>query len=183
MTELSARPRNLDASFPADNLDTTAVFREAMSRLAGTVVVVTSTIDGRPWGMTVSACCSVSASPPTLLIALGNQTTSRHTILSTGSFGVSILDVGNVPAALRGSQARAPKFLDGLCDHDADAGASNPSVRGALAQIDCAVSEAFEIHDHTLFIGAVNDVTLGDPGGRPLLYFDRAFRAIGECVS
>ena len=37
--------------------DVVAAFRDAMGRLAAGVVIVTTTIDSRPWGLTVSACC------------------------------------------------------------------------------------------------------------------------------
>jgi flavin reductase (DIM6/NTAB) family NADH-FMN oxidoreductase RutF len=49
-------------------------FREAMSFLASGVVVVTASIDGRPWGMTVSSACPVSVDPPTMLVSLNTRT-------------------------------------------------------------------------------------------------------------
>ena len=46
-------------------------FRAAMSRLAAGVVMVTCHVDDKPWGLTVSACCSVSMDPPLLPVSLG----------------------------------------------------------------------------------------------------------------
>ncbi len=53
-------------------------FRTAMSQLAAGVVMVTCHVGGKPWGLTVSACCSVSMSPPLMLVSLGSATTSTR---------------------------------------------------------------------------------------------------------
>ena len=66
-------------------------FREAMGRLAAGVVMVTCSVDGRPWGLTVTACCSVSIEPPLLLVSLGRESSTASAVRRTGSFGVSLL--------------------------------------------------------------------------------------------
>jgi flavin reductase (DIM6/NTAB) family NADH-FMN oxidoreductase RutF len=43
-----------------------ASFRAGMRALAGAVTVLTTVHDGRRWGLTATAVCSVSADPPRL---------------------------------------------------------------------------------------------------------------------
>ncbi|MGH2970263.1 MAG: flavin reductase family protein, partial [Solirubrobacteraceae bacterium] len=60
-----------------------AAFKAAMRVLAGGVVMVTTRVDGRPWGLTISSCCSLSAEPPQLLVSLGSQTVTCREVLSS----------------------------------------------------------------------------------------------------
>ena len=51
-------------------------FRAALSSLPSCVVVVTTWLGARPWGMTVSACCSISVAPPRVLVSLRRDSSS-----------------------------------------------------------------------------------------------------------
>jgi flavin reductase ActVB len=73
--------------------DTADGFRAAMSRLAAGVVMVSCHVDEKPWGLTVSACCSVSMDPPLLLVSLGSETASARAIGETGRFGVALAHI------------------------------------------------------------------------------------------
>ncbi len=156
--------------------DVAAPFREAMGHLACGVVMVTSWVDGKPWGLTISACCSVSMDPPTLLVSLGEHTVSARSIAQTGRFGVSILGERQIEAARFGSAAGAPKFLDRLCD-DRDELAATPILAGALAHVDCEVDQTVAVGDHELVIGAVRAVVLS-VGPAPLVYYARDYRVL-----
>src|SRR5262245_15141873 len=68
-----------------------AEFAEALSALAGGVVVVTCRLDGRPWGTTVTAFASVSAHPPTVLVSLDAGSAAAEAIVQSRRFGVSML--------------------------------------------------------------------------------------------
>ena len=123
-------------------------FKMAMSRLAAGVVMVTCHVDGKPWGLTVSACCSVSMEPPLILVSLGSTTASAHAIAETGSFGVSLLGEELLGVAQFGAARGEPKFLDDFCrvgDHEA----TSPVVAGALSAIDCTVEQVVPAGDHT----------------------------------
>ena len=89
-------------------------FRTAMSQLAAGVVMVTCRVGGKPWGLTVSACCSVSMSPPLLLVSLGSATTSTRAIQDSGEFGVSLLGQSLIDVARFGSAPGQPKFVERL---------------------------------------------------------------------
>jgi flavin reductase ActVB len=158
-------------------------FREAMRTLASGLVVVTTWVDGRPWGLTISSCCSVSAEPAQLLVSLRTATVSCQQALLTQRFGVSLLAEGQRDVAERGALPGAPKFLDGLVCTDGEHEHS-PRVRGALHHLECRATAHVEAADHTIVIGTV-ERCVAPPApqeSRPLLYFDRAFHALGAGV-
>lgn len=158
-----------------------ADFTEAMSGLATGVVLVTSWVDGRPWGMTVSAVASVSADPPTILVSLGSETVSARAIAASGGFGVGILGARHRALARLASEPGAPRFLEPFSEPSAPE-AGSPVVKGALAHLDCSVASRIVVADHTVFFGHVRAVRLAD-ADEPLLYFRRAYRALAAPAS
>jgi flavin reductase (DIM6/NTAB) family NADH-FMN oxidoreductase RutF len=152
-------------------------FTAAMTALASGVVVVTCWVGDRPWGMTVTAFASVSLDPPTVLISLRSDGTSARAITANGRFGVSILAAEQLGVARYGSAPGTTKFLERFSEH-APIDAS-PLVAGALADLDCDVSEALQVADHTIFFGWVRAVRTSRVG-TPLLYHDREYRTLVE---
>ena len=152
-----------------------AAFRSAMGGLASGVVLVTTWADGRPWGLTISSCTSVSVDPPTLLVSLGSQTRSARDIEATGRFGIGILGDRLVEVAQIGSAPGRPKWVDEHCEGDPGAPVRSPVLRGALAHFDCRVVQALPFADHTIFLGAVEDVVTGEDAGSSLVYFRRRY--------
>jgi flavin reductase (DIM6/NTAB) family NADH-FMN oxidoreductase RutF len=151
----------------------------AMSKLASGVVMVTTRIDGKAWGLTVSSCISLSAKPPTLLISLSAATESARSIAEAGWFGASVLGERAVEVARRGAARGEPKFVDSYCDPRPDETAP-PLLAGALAHLDCEVTQTLVVADHQLFIGEVREIVLCEEDGEPLLYFARAWRKLGR---
>jgi flavin reductase (DIM6/NTAB) family NADH-FMN oxidoreductase RutF len=167
----------------AAGLDLGEAFREAMSHLAATVVMVTTKIDGKPWALTISACCSVSANPPMILISLGSGTASAEAIREQGFFGVSILGQHQLEAARAGALPGVPKFAERFCRPEdvegepADGSTRTPVLQGAVAHLDCRVARTVDVADHTVFFAEVRDVVLS-PGVPPLIYWGRDYTAI-----
>jgi flavin reductase (DIM6/NTAB) family NADH-FMN oxidoreductase RutF len=155
---------------------TAAEFVEAMSALASGVVLVTSRVDGRPWGLTATAFASVSADPPTVLVSLGRETVSARTIADADAFGVSILARAQQHVAERAAAPGDAKFLDALVDGD-DRESPGPAVPGALAHLDCDVVESIEVADHVVFFGRVARARV-TRAGEPLLYHGRGYRSL-----
>lgn len=149
-------------------------YADAMSALASGVVLVTSWVGDRPWGMTVTAFASVSAAPPTVLVSLGSRARGARAITAARSFGVSILAEGQLAVARYGSAPSTTKFLEPLTE-PRDGRSQTPVVAGALTHLDCEVTEAVQIADHTVFFGRVRAVRTSG-GGTPLIYHRRAYR-------
>jgi flavin reductase (DIM6/NTAB) family NADH-FMN oxidoreductase RutF len=160
----------------ASDSASSAEFAHAMSALASGVVLVTCWVDDRPWGMTVTAFASVSADPPTVLVSLGSEGASARAIAATGSFGVSILAAEQVAVARYGSAPGATKFLDPFTETRRS---TSPAVPGALAHLDCELSETVQVADHTVLFGRVKAVR-SSRAGTALLYHRRAYRTLVE---
>jgi flavin reductase ActVB len=174
-------------SRPVDNPDQVTPehadrFREAMSHFASGVVLVTASIDGRPWGMTVSAACPVCIDPPTMLISLSSHTALAKAVADTGRFGVNVLGAEALHIARFGAAVGQPKFLDeGL---GIDSGEMHPAelmLDGALGHVDCEVVEVVAHSTHTIFLGRVRTVGLGAEA-RPLVHYRREFWQVGQAA-
>lgn len=147
-------------------------FRESMSRLAGGVGVVETKVDGRPWGLTISACSSISMDPPLIMISLAKDTVSTKAIKKEQEFNLSLLNIDQSEVSMAGAKSGEPKFFEKYMEKD-EVG-NYIKVKDALANINCSVYKIIEAGDHTIFIGLVNDVILGKKN-KPLLHFDRQF--------
>lgn len=156
-------------------------FKAAMRVLASGVVMVTARKGERLWGLTISACCSISANPPQVLISLAHSASCLPAILDTRRFGLSILRADQRGLAELGAVPGGPKYVDAFCQ-EREPGMQTTMIAGALAHLDCAVRATFDVADHTLIIGAVeqawSEAELEAPG--PLLYFNRTFHRLGE---
>jgi flavin reductase (DIM6/NTAB) family NADH-FMN oxidoreductase RutF len=161
----------------------TDAFRNAMRRLSAGVVMVTTRIEDQAWGLTVSACCSVSVDPALMLVSVGAKTTTATGVREDSRFGVSILGEQLLEVAHLGSARKAPKFVTSFCLSSADLAEQSrtPVLDGCLAHVDCRLVREIEAGDHAIFLGEVEHV-LSFGGDGPLVYFDGAYRRLGERV-
>jgi flavin reductase ActVB len=159
----------------SDVLDLSGSFRHSMSLLAASVAVVTTMVDERPWGMTITACCSVSAEPPTVLVSLAKNTVTAQMIEAQGEYGLCLMGAHGIETAKFGAAPGRPKFLDD--GHVIPGPASTPCVTGSIAHLDCAVSTRVDVEDHVLFLGRVRAVSFPTPGS-PLVYGSRQYQRI-----
>ncbi len=146
-----------------------AELREALARWARGVAVVATRQEGTVTALTVSAFMAVSLDPPLIAVALGEQAPLTALLEEGARFGVSILAADQ--------RRLAGVFADAFAvDRSAFAEAGDPVLDGSLAALGCSVAAVHAAGDHRLVLGAVESVRLGE--GAPLLYFDRAYRAL-----
>jgi flavin reductase (DIM6/NTAB) family NADH-FMN oxidoreductase RutF len=153
-------------------------FKEALSRFASGVTVVTTLHEARPYGLTVSAFCSVSVQPPRVLVCLSHASNTQPLIERSGCFAVHILGRDTAQLGLRFANL-LPGVDDPFYGLDYDSAITGaPILRDCLAWLDCTVDAAHPAGDHTLFVGAVKALYHSDAVGEPVLYFQRAFRTL-----
>lgn len=155
------------------------LLRRGMRQWASGVTVVTSVFQGERHGMTVSSFTSISLTPPLVLISVEKGRRTHTIIKNSGIYGVTLLCVEQ--------QEISDRFAGRIPDHqDRFEGLSTYTLRtgvsflsGGLAGMDCKVVGAFDVGDHTLFIGEVLDIFI-DSGHRPLIYFNRDYHQLTE---
>jgi flavin reductase (DIM6/NTAB) family NADH-FMN oxidoreductase RutF len=159
-------------------------FRTVIGQFATGVTIVT-TLDGdRPLGITVNALSSVSLEPPLVVIALGRARFIVPALEAAGRYAVSILAEDQQWLSDCFAGAKVTPGRDAFCGAAWDRGATGlPLIRGAIATLECRVTDRFELGDHLLFAGAVEAVSLHDPAAPPLLYHRRRYLRIERATT
>jgi len=151
------------------------LFREAMSRFASGVTVVTAGRGGERFGLTASSFVSVSMEPPLVLVCVSKTLLAHDVIAESGAFAANILGVHQLDVGRRfaGLTPETGDRFSGLACAARVTGA--PLLTDSLACLDCRLHAAHPGGDHTIFVGAVVDVLLSrdEP---PLLYHNRLWR-------
>ncbi len=155
-------------------------FKQGMRRLGGAVNIVT-TSSGDVWaGLTATAICSLSISPPRLLACV-NRLGATYEKLSKGrNMCVNVLAVSHEELALKFAglegTTETERFEDGLWL----AGKSGaPRLKGALASFDCEIESILDSGSHGIVIGRIIDVNLSSSDmSAPLFYMDGTFTSL-----
>lgn len=154
------------------------VYREAMSRYAGHVQIVTTEYEGIRRGVTITAACSVSDSPPMVLACLNNSNPNNAVLFESPHFVLNTLsahhqDLANAFAGF-GKLSSEDRFA--LAEWQV-LQTGSPVLSDAIAAFDCVVTDRKVTRTHTVLFGEVRAVHFGqrEPS---LIYLDRGYRTL-----
>ncbi len=149
--------------------------RALMSRVPSSVAVVTVDANGQRLGLTVGSLVALSLEPPLVAIALSRQSAMHELLREADDFALSILAARQEWLAQHFARGVPPIAMwHGIALEGDDSGA--PLLAGALGWLDCGLRDELQVGTHTLFVGDVVRVKLGEDGP-PLL------RSRGEYLS
>jgi flavin reductase (DIM6/NTAB) family NADH-FMN oxidoreductase RutF len=155
----------------------TVQFKQAARRFASGVTVVTTRCDEVLHAGTVSAFFSLSLDPLQVLISLNSTGRLAELVTQSGIFAVNVLRAEQESLSRLFASPQRPTSLGALPGVETKVAVTGaPIIPDCLAYFDCTVANAIIAGDHTLFIGQVQAVFASD--GRPLLYFDGAYRTL-----
>lgn len=153
-------------------------YRDAMSHFASAVhIVTTDGIKGKR-GVTVSACCSLSDDPPTLLVCLMRHNLKNHVFMENGIFCVNSLAGKHRPLAdafSRRCNVTQNERFDRTQWGTLQTGA--PSLSDALASFDCRLICWHEHATHCVLIGEVVAINRSH-GKDALMYLNRGYHTL-----
>jgi flavin reductase (DIM6/NTAB) family NADH-FMN oxidoreductase RutF len=145
-------------------------FRAGMRHLTAHVCLITTkSADGERHGLTATAVCSVSASPPTLLCCVNRNSSSHAAIRASGILAVNVLAVEDKALADRfaGAIRGEARFAAGLWGQ-LETGA--PVLESALATFDCRLANAVDVTTHGILFGEIQAVRVRPNQLPQLLY-------------
>jgi flavin reductase (DIM6/NTAB) family NADH-FMN oxidoreductase RutF len=165
-----------------------ANFREALSRFASGVTVVTTVLDGIDHAMTASAFSSVSLRPALVCVNVDRGHRFADAVAASRTWGVSILSESGQDAAtwlarrgrrLEGQFDRVPHFRGQLC--------GAPLLDAAVAWLECRTWAEYDGGDHVMLVGEVLSAGMPPTGpaqadgihpDHPLLYYRSHYGAL-----
>ena len=149
-------------------------FREGMSRVCGSVNLITTDGPLGRGGFIATAMCSVTDTPPTLLVCMNSNSSQTQTFIENGCFCVNVLrhDSTELVADFSGREPDMQKRFAKAEWEVLVTGA--PGLVSSLVSCDCKIAEVQRVGTHNIFIGHIVGQTLHEPG-KSLLYFDRSF--------
>ncbi len=153
-------------------------FKQAMSQFASGVTVVTTMLEGRNYGLTVSAFTSVSLNPPLVLACIDKRLEAHRIIEKSGIFAVNILCEEQVEIGRRfaGLIPEVTDRFEGLAYSTASTGSA--ILPDSLGWVDCSLWKRYDGGDHSIFVG---EVIASSAAGEvlPLVYHNREWRRTG----
>ncbi|MGI6245731.1 MAG: flavin reductase [Pseudochelatococcus sp.] len=157
-------------------------YRDAMARLAAAVTIVTTDGPAGMAGFAATAVCSVTDSPPTLLVCLNRESSAHPAVSGNGVLCVNVLEGRHEAlSGLFGGKTPMPRRFEAAAWRRAATGA--PMLDDALVSFDCRIVSTCGVGSHDILLCEAVAIAGGDgegegDGARPLLYFGRAYCGI-----
>ena len=147
---------------------TEAKFKTAMRRLTSTVVIV-SARGGEDTGVLMTSATSLCMDPPALMVAVNRSASAHAAIRQSRQFRVNLLHAehADLLEPFSGKLKGPERFGIGSWSFEPDGARLNDAV----ASIGCVVDGSMDYGSHTIFVGRVTDVVLGE-AEHPLLWRD-----------
>lgn len=158
------------------------IFKDAMARLATAVHIVTTDGDTGRHGFTASAVCSVTDSPPSLLVCMNANARSyehfiANQILAVNTLSAEQAHLSDVFASPLESKARFEHADWSVLS------TGSPILTDALVSFDCEIQTIQDVGTHSIFICKIVAIRQGENEKRSLVYFDRQYHKIGQPVA
>lgn len=148
----------------------TARFRAAIGAFATGVAIVTTRLDGRPYGMAVNSLTSVSLDPCLLLICVKRGSDTGAAIRRRGAFAVNLLAGEQQHLVKQFCGDPGDRFNNIALAHSA---CGMPLLPECLAHVCCDIDNVHDSGDHEIVIGQVTSIA--ENSGEPLVFFRGGF--------
>ena len=150
-----------------------ATFRQGMSNLGAAVNVITTHGEAGQAGFTASAVCSVTDSPPTLLVCLNRsasvfETFKTNKVLCVNTLAAHQTELSNI---FGGKTPMSERFSRGTWS---TLSTQAPVLEDALVSFDCEVVQSMSVGSHDVLICQVKAMQKNE-GQNALMYFNRTY--------
>jgi len=149
-----------------------------MARLTSAVTIVTTDGVRGKAGLTVSAVCSVTDSPPTILVCINRNSCVLDVLETNGRVAISLLTNRQTSLARHfagQTEATMEERFSWDVWNDLD---GVPTVKGALATLAGKITHVVQEGTHSILFINVSSTHLGQDE-QALAYFNRAFHSLG----
>lgn len=155
-------------------------FRELMRGPASSVVVVATGSGAGRSGCTVTAICSLSDAPPSVLVCLNRRSAALAAILANGKFSANYLKADQSPVADIFAGRMGLHGAGRFGDDWIDSPNGMPRFEPAMAWVECMVAGHHQYGSHEILLGRVIDGSSVEAA--PLLYSTGRYQVLENSV-
>jgi flavin reductase len=153
-------------------------YRDAMSHLGAAVNVITTDGPGGRAGFTASAVCSVTDTPPTLLVCINRTASVYPAVIANQVLCVNTLAAGQEALSLCfSSKMPMQERFHGSDWRRLETGA--PVLAGAIVAFDCRIKSTSSVGSHDVLFCEVLATSHNDEMHQGLMYFHRQYYRLG----
>lgn len=150
-------------------------FRDAMASLPASVNIVTTQGAAGRCGITATAVCSVTDTPPTLLVCINSRSAMNPVFEQNGKMCVNVLnhqqeEMARHFAGMTELTMEQRFLLDGW----RDGALQQPMLDQALASLEGEIQQIQTIGTHRVYLLEIKQISLAEEG-HGLIYFKRRF--------
>ena len=151
-------------------------FRPGMSCLGAAVNLITSDGPEGRHGMTASAVCSITDSPPTLLVCVNQKNRSHDVFNGNGNLCVNVLASRHIELSNAfAGRTDQDRFATGAWSTLATGA---PVLEDAVVAFDCRIVERRAIGSHSVFYARVVGMLISSAPAETLIWFDRKYHSL-----
>jgi flavin reductase (DIM6/NTAB) family NADH-FMN oxidoreductase RutF len=161
---------------------TAAEFREAMSRVATSVSVVSTDGPHGIAGFTCSAVCSVTDEPRTIMVCVNRKSAANAVIKANGVLCVSSLGADQVELSqLFAGVGQVPMSERFAGPNWGVLASGSPYCKASRVALDCRIADVREMGTHSvIFAEVLSTAYAGD--SEPLIYHSRNYATLRHVV-
>ena len=158
-------------------------FRNAMAHLPAAVSIITTDGEGGRCGITASAVCSVTDTPPTILVCINRGSAMHDVFKKNGRLCVNVLSDELEQLAMHFSGAtKVPmeeRFSWDIWEAPGELG--QPVLADALVKLQGRIREFKEVGTHSVMFVELAEVKVNEKKDS-LIYFNRLFHKVKRTV-
>lgn len=150
-------------------------FRAAMSQLSAAVTIVTTNGKSGPCGLTATAVCSITDSPPTIMVCINQSSRisaafQKNSIMCINVLSAEQQEMAEHFAGITKIEMTERFRLDGW----EEGNDGLPVLKGTLANLQGRITHTQEVGSHHVHMVNIDDISI-NKDANALIYFARKF--------
>ena len=130
---------------------------KVFSKFKSGVYIVTTVIDDKKYGWTVSWASKISFQPPLIMISIGKNRKDHEKFMEAEVFAVNVLGKDHLEVGRHFGLSNGENInnFSGIDCMELETG--SPILKEAVGSLDCKIIKTIDTGDHVIFIGEVLD--------------------------
>lgn len=157
-------------------------FRQAMAHLAAAVNIVTTEGPFGKLGITVSAVCSVTDSPPTVLVCVNQRSAAHDIFVNNGTVAINVLASEQTDLAKHFSGMTKVPMSERFEWDVWEENSAAPVLRDARVAMVGRIRDSLSRGTHTVMFVEIESIRLRDQA-EGLVYYGRSFHRVSELTA